>query len=163
MHWTNHSPSQSYIRTDGQSVSQSVLVSGTHLRPATTCVLIIIGQLRVFRCKAPSLTRSRVCIFQFLQGNASAAFLRSGPHLLSLFLRLPHLEGQVPVFISPRNRVAQLYPRVLGGQTISKSMSHHDRQSVSQTVLVSGTHLGPATNFYFSLWFSFRQLRFVML
>jgi hypothetical protein len=25
-----------------------------------------------------------------------------------------HLEGQVPVFISPRNRVAQLYPRALG-------------------------------------------------
>jgi hypothetical protein len=24
------------------------------------------------------------------------------------------MEGQVPAFISPRNRVAQLYPRVLG-------------------------------------------------
>jgi hypothetical protein len=24
------------------------------------------------------------------------------------------MEGQVPVFLSPRNRVAQLYPRVLG-------------------------------------------------
>jgi hypothetical protein len=34
--------------------------------------------------------------------------------LLSLFLRLPNLEGQVPVFISPSNRVAQLYPRALG-------------------------------------------------
>jgi hypothetical protein len=26
----------------------------------------------------------------------------------------PNLEGQVPVFISPRNKVAQLYPRALG-------------------------------------------------
>jgi hypothetical protein len=26
----------------------------------------------------------------------------------------PNLEGQIPVFISPRNRVAQLYPRTLG-------------------------------------------------
>jgi hypothetical protein len=26
----------------------------------------------------------------------------------------PNLEGQVPVFISPRNRVAQLYPQALG-------------------------------------------------
>jgi hypothetical protein len=25
----------------------------------------------------------------------------------------PNLEGQVPVFISPRNRVAQIYPRAL--------------------------------------------------
>jgi hypothetical protein len=29
-------------------------------------------------------------------------------------LRLPNLEGQVPVFISPRNRAAQLYPWALG-------------------------------------------------
>jgi hypothetical protein len=28
--------------------------------------------------------------------------------------RLPNLEGQVPVFISHRNRVAQLYPQALG-------------------------------------------------
>jgi hypothetical protein len=27
--------------------------------------------------------------------------------------RLPNLEGQVPVFISPRNRTAQLYPQAL--------------------------------------------------
>jgi hypothetical protein len=26
----------------------------------------------------------------------------------------PNLEGQVPVFISPRNRVAQLYPQAMG-------------------------------------------------
>jgi hypothetical protein len=26
----------------------------------------------------------------------------------------PNLQGQVPIFISPRNRVAQLYPQVLG-------------------------------------------------
>jgi hypothetical protein len=50
---------------------------------------------------------------QFLPGIASAAFLRSESHgthghiLLSLFLRLSNLEGQVPVFISLRNRVAQ--------------------------------------------------------
>jgi hypothetical protein len=35
----------------------------------------------------------------------------------------------------------------------------YDRQSVGQSVLVSGTHLGPATKFSFSLKFSFRQLR----
>jgi hypothetical protein len=50
----------------------------------------------------PSLTRSRVCNFQ-----------------LSIFYRFyfgdsPNLEGHVPVYISPRNRVAQLHPRALG-------------------------------------------------
>jgi hypothetical protein len=31
----------------------------------------------------------------------------------------PNLEGQVPVFISPRNRVAQLYPRALGSTFVA--------------------------------------------
>jgi hypothetical protein len=48
---------------------------------------------------------------------------------------------------------------------VSKSKSHYNRQLVGQSVLVPGAHLGPATNFNFSisLRFSFRQLRFVML
>jgi hypothetical protein len=43
-----------------------------------------------------------------------------------------------------------------------KSESHYNRQSVGQSVLVWGAHLGPATNFFF-LSFSFRQLLFVIL
>jgi hypothetical protein len=38
-------------------------------------------------------------------------------------------------------------------------MSRYDRQSVGQSVFVSGAHLGPATNF-FLLEIFFRQLRF---
>jgi hypothetical protein len=33
---------------------------------------------------------------------------------LSQIRDFPNLEGQVPVFISPRNRVARLYPQALG-------------------------------------------------
>jgi hypothetical protein len=40
----------------------------------------------------------------------------------------------------------------------SKSKSHYDRQSVGQSNLVPGAHLGPAINFSFSLRFYFRQL-----
>jgi hypothetical protein len=42
-----------------------------------------------------------------------------------------------------------------GCKTVMKSKLKliYDRQSVSQSVLVSGTHLGPATNFSFSLKF----------
>jgi hypothetical protein len=36
----------------------------------------------------------------------------------------PNLEGQVPVFISPRNRMAQLYPRALGSLFVSYYDSH---------------------------------------
>jgi hypothetical protein len=35
----------------------------------------------------------------------------------------------------------------------------YDRQSVGQSVPVSGTHLGPATNFFFLVEISFRQMR----
>jgi hypothetical protein len=53
---------------------------------------------------------------------ASALILRSesrGAHDHTIFTRIllsqirdsPNLEGQVPVFISPRNRVARLYPQ----------------------------------------------------
>jgi hypothetical protein len=42
----------------------------------------------------------------------------------------------------------------------SKSKLYYDRQSVGQSVLVSGTHVGPAINFSpFSLWLYFRQFR----
>jgi hypothetical protein len=43
------------------------------------------------------------------------------------FLDSPNLEGQVPLFISPRNRVAQLYPRALG----SLSVASYDSQETT--------------------------------
>jgi hypothetical protein len=39
----------------------------------------------------------------------------------------------------------------------------HDRQSVGQSVLVSGAHLGPVTNFSFSLKFPLDRCGFVIL
>jgi hypothetical protein len=67
-----------------------------------------------------SLTRGWVCRLQFLQVLASAFRLTSetrGTHnhiLLSEIRDSSNLEDQVPIFISPRNRVAQLYPQTLG-------------------------------------------------
>jgi hypothetical protein len=62
------------------------------------------------------LTRWRVCRLQLLLALAGAVILRSesrGTHdhiLLPQIRDSPNLEGQVPVFISPRNRLALLYP-----------------------------------------------------
>jgi hypothetical protein len=73
-----------------------------------------------------SLTRW-VCHLQLLLVLASAVILRpvsrgSNDHiLLSQMRNSPNLEGQVPAFISPRNRVAQLYPQTLGRLTLT----HH--------------------------------------
>jgi hypothetical protein len=57
--------------------------------------------------------------FKIADDLASAVILRfesrgiHGHILLSHIRGSPNLEGQVPVFVSPRNRVAQLYPQAL--------------------------------------------------
>jgi hypothetical protein len=64
--------------------------------------------------------RSWVCRLQLLLFLASEVILRSesrGTHdhiLLPQIRDFCNLEGQVLVFISPRNRVVQLYPQALG-------------------------------------------------
>jgi hypothetical protein len=85
----------------------------------------------------------------------------------------PNLEGQVCPVIHPGTGfpfcLLQLAGLWWGIQTflhvhsLSKSKSHYDRQSVGQSIMVPGAHLGPATNLSFSLRFSFRQLLFVIL
>jgi hypothetical protein len=79
--------------------------------------IFFFWQFWVYWCWA----RSWVSTFQFLPGIASAQpFSDLSPTgLMSIVFCLyfsdsPNQEGQVPIFISPRNRVAQLYPRALG-------------------------------------------------
>jgi hypothetical protein len=70
---------------------------------------------------------SRLCHYRLLQNHlqvlldlASAVILKSesrGSHdhiLLPQIRDSPYLEGQVPVFISPSNRVARFYPQTMG-------------------------------------------------
>jgi hypothetical protein len=118
----SQSQSQSYVMTDRhRPVRPGVRhPSGNSDQFFPFSLWLFFWQFRVCWCGAPPLTRSRICTFQFLPGIASAAFLRSESHwtnehsLLSLFLDSPNQKGQVPVFISPRNRVVQLCPRALG-------------------------------------------------
>jgi hypothetical protein len=71
------------------------------------------------------LTRRWVCRLQLLLVLVSAFILRfesRGTHdhiLLSQIWDSTNLEGQVPVFISPRHWVAQLYPQALGSLFIA--------------------------------------------
>jgi hypothetical protein len=72
-----------------------------------------------------SLIRGLVCLLQMLLALASEVILgfeSCGTHdhiLLSQVRDFPNLEGQVPVFISLRNMVAQLYPQPLGSLLIA--------------------------------------------
>jgi hypothetical protein len=122
------SVSKSKLYYDRQSVGHSVLVSGTHLGTATNFYpsLITFRQLRICLCGAPSLTRSRVCSFQFFFWASPVQHFSdlSPMGFVAIFYYLnywysPSLEGQVPVFISPRNRMAQLCPRELSSVLIA--------------------------------------------
>jgi hypothetical protein len=84
-------------------------------------------------CVTSSLTRGWVCRLQLLLALANAVILRSesrGTHdhiLLPCIRDSPSLVGKVTVFISPRNRVAQLYPQALG----SLFVASYDSQGYS--------------------------------
>jgi hypothetical protein len=102
------------------TISRPVYLGVKHPSRAYDQIFITVIQLRVCWCGALSLTRERVCRLQLLLGLASAVILGSGSRgtrdhiLLSQLRDSPKMEGQVPVFISPRDRVVQLYPQTLG-------------------------------------------------
>jgi hypothetical protein len=79
---------------------------------------ISFRQLRFYYFVAPSLMRGQVCnlLYNCFWALPEQSLLGQSPaELTAIFYYLiwdsPNLEGQVPVFISPRNRVVQLYPR----------------------------------------------------
>jgi hypothetical protein len=74
---------------------------------------------------------------------ARAVILGSESHgtyghiLLSQVQDSPNLEGQVPIFITPRKKVAQLYPRALG----SLFVASYDSQGYSGVIRIR-LHVG---------------------
>jgi hypothetical protein len=94
--------------------------------------------LRVCYFVAPSLTRGGFCnlLYNYFWTLPEQSLLgRSPVKLTAIFYCFiwdsPNLEGQVPVFISPRNRVAQLYPRALG----SFFVAFYDSQGCGGSIL----------------------------
>jgi hypothetical protein len=81
---------------------------------------ITVRRLRICWCGALSLSRELVCRLQMLLVFVSAVilgleFLGTRDNILMSQIRdSTNLEGQISVFMSPRNRLVQLYPQALG-------------------------------------------------
>jgi hypothetical protein len=106
-------------------------------------------------CGTPSLMRGWVCnlLVQLLLGIASTVTLgpksyRNYDHTLLSHLRMDSL------FVTSYDPWEVFQPSSMWvKQTFTvKSKLSYDRQSVSQSVLVPGHHLGHTTNFSFSPW-----------
>jgi hypothetical protein len=102
-------------------------------------IFVTVRQLRVCWCKALSLTRGRVCRLQLLLALANAVIHASKSHWTHILLfqirDSPNLEGQVPVFISRKNRVAQLFSQALG----SLFIACYDSQGYGRGIRTSST------------------------
>jgi hypothetical protein len=114
-HCTTHVKSKQKLKSklyyDGQAVGQSVLVPVTHLRPATnfltylwlfldSCLFVDVGR--------PLWREVGSVVFSFCRASPAQSFSDLSPMgLTSIFYCLyfsdsSNLEGQAPVFISPR-------------------------------------------------------------
>jgi hypothetical protein len=120
--------SRSYVKTDGQSASLSWcqapiwgLRSDFHCYQ-TVAGLLMWGALSDQRMSLP-FTISVVLASTIILGSKSHG--TRGHILLSQIRDSPNLEGQVPVFISPRSSVAQLYPQALGSLFVTSYDSHN--------------------------------------
>jgi hypothetical protein len=137
--------SQSYVATDGQSASLSWRQAPIwDLRTDFYYCQTIASMLRW-----GALSDERTGLpFTIAAGLASAVIL--GPEscgtrdprdhiLLSQIRDFPNLEGQVSVFISSRNRVAQLYSRALGSLFVASYGSQGSAGGI-RTSLHAGLH-----------------------
>jgi hypothetical protein len=118
-HLKSESESESELLYDWWFTANQFVVATIPLR-LTTSIFFHLNPCGHSPYVTFSLMRGWVCRLQLLLVLASAVILRSesrGTHdhiLLSQIRDSPNMEGQVPVFTSPMNRVARLYPQALG-------------------------------------------------
>jgi hypothetical protein len=156
-----HASNRSYFTTDGRSVSMSWCRAHSG-----TCgqILLLVGRLLPQSCGLVSVGRP----FWREDGTAVCSAItqwsespRTRNHTLLSHLKLSqpggpgsriyisqeqggNLEGLVPVFVSPRNRVAQLYSRALGSLYIAS----YDSRGYGGGILTLPQRGGPSSLLY---------------
>jgi hypothetical protein len=113
----NHSKTEPELLYDWLFTANQFVLATSPLRHTTSNFIFQTNTCGYSPYVTSSLKRGWICRLQLLLVLASAVvlgFKSRGTHdhiLLSQIRDFSNLEGQVPVFISPRNRVTQLYPR----------------------------------------------------
>jgi hypothetical protein len=117
------------------------------LEEGTRCYIYLSDNYFLhFSCREPSLKRGRVCNLQCNDASLNSSYIVSdGLSASSSWCRaLDEAHNQILT-------------------SLLKLKLIYDRQSVGQSVLVSGAHPGPVTNFCFSLKFPLHSCGFVIL
>jgi hypothetical protein len=120
---------QNYERVEAEvnlrpTVSRPVCLGVKHLSGTRDQFFFLLEisfrQMRLCYFVAPSLTRRRVCnLLTIASGTCQSSHSQSKSrrthgHILHSHLRLPQPGGPDSRIYTPRNRVAQLYPRAVG-------------------------------------------------
>jgi hypothetical protein len=130
----NSSKPESQLLYDQRFTANQFVLVPSPLRPTTSNFF----QLNTYGYSpyvSSSLMRDCVCHLELLLALTSAVILgsessRTHDHiLLSQTRDSPNLEGQVAIFISPRNRVTQLWPQALGSFSLPPT-THRDMVEV---------------------------------
>jgi hypothetical protein len=152
VNWTLEPESESELLYNWQFTAKQFVLAPSPLRLTSSNFCFQMSTCGHSPYVTSSLTRGWFCRLQLPLILASAVILRSGSRethdhtLLSQIRDLTNLEGQVPVFISPRNRVAQVYHQALG----SLFVASYDSQNLH--ALLHGQ-----LYMFFLTWFCFQQ------
>jgi hypothetical protein len=93
-----------------------------HLAPKTR-FLLLLGSCGFVDVRCPLWWETGSVIYNFRWPSLAHHSQVQVPWDSWLYFTPPSLEGQVPVFISPRNRVTQLYPWPLSSFTLSHTLT----------------------------------------
>jgi hypothetical protein len=140
---------ESELLYDQRFTANQFVLATSPLRLTTSNFIIQLNTCGYSSDITSSLTRGWVCRLQLLMVLASVVILGSESRgtynhiLLSQIRDSPNLEGQVPIFLSPRNRVARLYPQALGSLVVASYDSQNYGGSIRPRLNTGSVWVAP--------------------
>jgi hypothetical protein len=126
------------MSTDG--VSRAIRWRASHNKDISTQAYQQLHNEKRKKCRVPSLTRRRVCGFK--RNHSMVQVAQNQYPYFTVSPETPStLRTRFSIFISPRNKVAQLYPRLLGF-LICRSQSYFTTDGLSVSMSWCRAHSG---------------------